>query len=346
MSLRAQALVEFGLPPMPQQIDALPAPPGTEACRVQAPAGRFLLLCSEAALASAFEATLFDLLAESRFPAPRPKRARGGSFIARLPRDGGGTAAAACYAWPAGETLEPAAATVPQLLEVGRLLARLHQLGEAHPAAVADSSDGASLLAKLPAGPDRDGLAPVLQAGPLPQPAGAVHGGLRPARALFIGDRCSAVLPSGLSCSAPLVLDLAEAALGWMLGADRPSAALRDRFASSYFRCFLYDRAGNSTWLLATHGGNPYLNYGNGANLSAGCQLGVDARVHRSGHRFWFISEPCVCLWCCHFDYDGGNYRALLFCCSPRLALVVASVFSAYGIVPLYRSGFFGFYAW
>ncbi len=227
MSLRAQALVEFGLQPEPQRIDALPAPPGTEACRVQTPAGRFLLLWSEAALAAAFEVTLFDLLAESRYPAPRPKRARGGSFIARLPKDGGGAAAAACYAWPAGENLEPAAAKVPQLLEVGRLLARLHQLGEAHPASVADSSDGASLLARLPAGPDRDGLAPVLQSGPLPQPAGAVHGGLRPERALFIGDRCSAVLPSGLSCSAPLVLDLAEAALGWMLGADRPVAALR-----------------------------------------------------------------------------------------------------------------------
>jgi Ser/Thr protein kinase RdoA (MazF antagonist) len=42
-----------------------------------------------------------------------------------------------------------------------------------------------------------------------------------------VGDRCSAVLPSGLACSAPLVLDLAEAALGWMLAAPRPSAALR-----------------------------------------------------------------------------------------------------------------------
>ena len=233
MSLRAQALLEFDLPAPPLRIDELPAPPGSEACRVHVPAGRFLLLCSEAALAAAFEATLFDLLSESRYPAPRPRRARGGSLIARLPKPGGGAAAAACYAWLAGEALDPAAATGPQLLEAGRLLARLHLLGEAHPASVADSADGRTLLARLPAGPERDALAPVLEAGLVPLPAGAVHGGLRPARALFIGDRCSAVLPSGLACSAPLVLDLAEAALGWMLGADRPAAALR-ALASGY----------------------------------------------------------------------------------------------------------------
>jgi hypothetical protein len=48
--------------------------PGADVVRVHAPAGRFLLLCSEGALAMAFEAPLFDLLAESRYPAPRPRR--------------------------------------------------------------------------------------------------------------------------------------------------------------------------------------------------------------------------------------------------------------------------------
>ena len=43
----------------------------------------------------------------------------------------------------------------------------------------------------------------------------------------LIGDRCSAVLPSGLSGSGALVVDLAETAVGWMAGANRPSAALR-----------------------------------------------------------------------------------------------------------------------
>jgi Ser/Thr protein kinase RdoA (MazF antagonist) len=225
MSLRAQALLEFDLPAAPQRIDEMPSrSAGLEWCRVHAPAGRFLLLCcTEGALALAFEATLFDLLAESRYPAPRPRRAKGGSLIARL----GGTAAAACYAWPSGEELAPAAATVPQLLEVGRLLARLHLLGEVHPASVADSGDGGALLAKLAPGADRDGLAPVLEAELPALPSGAVHGGIRPAQALFVGDRCSAVLPSGLACSAALVLDLAESALGWMLGAARPVAALR-----------------------------------------------------------------------------------------------------------------------
>src|SRR5438132_12018610 len=130
MSLRAQALGEFDLPAAPQRIDEIPSiAAGSEACRVHAPAGRFLLICSEGALALAFEATLFDLLAESRYPAPRPRRAKGGSLIAQLKRPGG-AAAAAGYSWPPGEEVAAASATVPQLLEIGRLLARLPQLGD------------------------------------------------------------------------------------------------------------------------------------------------------------------------------------------------------------------------
>ncbi len=155
-------------------------------------------------------------------------------MIARLEGPGGAAAAAECYPWPPGEELAPAAAKVQQLLEVGRLLARLHQLGETHPASVADPRDAADLLGRVPPGaPERATLAPVLEAGLPPLPSGAVHGGLRPSRALFIGDRCSAVLPSGVACSAALILDLAETAVGWLLGAKRPAAALR-ALASGY----------------------------------------------------------------------------------------------------------------
>lgn len=229
MSLRAQALLEFGLPAAPQRVDDLPSPALTaEACRVHAPAGRFFLLCSESALAVAFEATLFDLLVEARFPAPRPLRTGRGSMIARLTCPSGATAAAACYPWPPGEELSVPAATVPQLLEVGRLLARLHQLGETHPAAVADPCDPRALLARIPrSSPARAELAPVLEAGLTPLPSGAVHGGLQPSRAMFVGERSSAVLPSGIACFGPLVLDVAETALGWMTPAKWPMAALR-----------------------------------------------------------------------------------------------------------------------
>jgi Ser/Thr protein kinase RdoA (MazF antagonist) len=224
MSLRGQALQEFDLPAAPQRIDELlPTAPRLEGCRVHAPAGRFLLFCGASALSLAFEATLFDLLAEARYPAPRPRRARGGSFIAVL----GGQRGASCYPWPPGEVLETKDATVPQVMEVGRLLARLHQLGETHPAAVSDPCDAAALLAGAEASPERDALAPIAAAGLPPLPSGASHGGLTPARALFMGDRCSAVLPSGTSGSGSLVLDLAETAVGWMAEANRPSAALR-----------------------------------------------------------------------------------------------------------------------
>jgi Ser/Thr protein kinase RdoA (MazF antagonist) len=224
MSLRGQALQEFDLPVAPQRIDELPpAGPDLEVSRVHAPAGRFLLFCGAGALSLAFEATLFDLLAEARYPAPRPRRARGGSFIAVL----GGQRAASCYPWPPGEELLPRDATVPQAMEVGRLLARLHQLGETHPAAVADPCDAAALLAGSPAGPDREVLEAAIGEALPELPSGASHGGLTPGRALFMGDRCSAVLPSGTSGSGALVLDLAETAVGWMATAQRPSAALR-----------------------------------------------------------------------------------------------------------------------
>src|SRR3989442_8731249 len=154
MSLRGQALQEFDLPAAPQRIDELPSSaPETDALRVHAPAGRFLLLCGAPALSLAFEATLFDLLAESRYPAPRPRRARGGSLIALL----GGQRAASCYAWPPGQELAPAQATVPQLMDLGRLLARLHQLGETHPASVADPCDALSLLGRAPYAAVREG---------------------------------------------------------------------------------------------------------------------------------------------------------------------------------------------
>ena len=224
MSLRAQALQEFELPAAPQRIEELPpVAPEAEACKVYAPVGRFLLVCSNGALSLAFEATLFDLLAESRFPAPRPRRTRGGSFIAVH----AGRCAASCYSLPAGQELRAASANTPQLMELGRLLARLHQLGETHPASVSNPCDVTALLDQMATGPERDRLAPLARAGVPRLPVGAVHGGLRPERALFIGERCSAVLPSGLACSGPLLLDVAEAAVPWMVGAERPVAALR-----------------------------------------------------------------------------------------------------------------------
>ena len=110
MSLRGQALQEFDLPAAPQRVDELVrTAPDADAMRVQAPAGRFLLLCGSAALSLAFEATLFDLLSEARYPAPRPRRARGGSLIAVL----GPQLAASCYPWPAGELITAADASVP-----------------------------------------------------------------------------------------------------------------------------------------------------------------------------------------------------------------------------------------
>lgn len=219
------ALPAFDLPAAPKRVDELlsAAPGVVEVVRAEVPAGRFLVICSAAPLALAFEATLFDLLAENRYPAPRPRRARSGSLIARLPSDG---VAAACYAWPVGEELSPAKATPSQLLEAGRLLARLHQLGEAHPAKVADGTDAKSLLCHCEAGSQRDALAEVLSVPLEPLPSGAVHGGMVPGRALFIGDRCSAVLPSGVACFGPLAIDLGDAAVGFLCE-ERPLLSLR-----------------------------------------------------------------------------------------------------------------------
>jgi homoserine kinase type II len=226
MSQWSQALPEFEMFGMPQSLDELPSPaPGlVEVFCAQLAGAKFLLLCSNAALPLAFEATLFDLLAEARYPAPRPRRARGGSLIAKLSTLG---SAAACYAWPAGEEVAPAKASAPQLLELGRLLARLHDLAETHPAKVSDCADAAILLSRVQPGTERERLAAAL-ATPLPRlPSGAVHGGLKPGCALFLGQRCSAVLPSGLAYFGPLLLDLAETAAAFLAGAPQPAAVLR-----------------------------------------------------------------------------------------------------------------------
>src|SRR5262249_6608443 len=107
------------------------------------------------------------------------------------------------------------------------LLARLHQLGEAHPASIADPADGPALLGRIGSSDASDALAPLLRNKLDGLPTGATHGGLSPGRALFLGNRCSAVLPSGAAASAPLVLDLAEAAVGWALPLAAPEPALR-----------------------------------------------------------------------------------------------------------------------
>lgn len=225
-SLRAHALLEFGLPAAPERIEELVAPVRTaSACRVHTPEGRFLLLCAATPLALAFEATLFDLLVEARFPVPGPRRARAGGLIAVLGLDGV-PAAASCYAWPPGETLDPRAARIPQLLEIGRLLGRLHRLGEAHPASVPEPipcSKLAALLGQADA-PLRDAL---LQFELAALPAGASHGHLGPGQALYLGDRCSGILPSGTAHSGPLILDLARAAEAWSFGSPQPIAAIR-----------------------------------------------------------------------------------------------------------------------
>src|SRR4051812_9490380 len=197
MSLRAQALQEFELPAAPQHIEEVPSiAPEASAWKVRTPAGRFLLVCGNRALALAFEATLFDLLAESRYPAPRPRRARSGAFIAKVEGQAK-HAGAACYPVGAGEELDPSRATTPQFLEVGRLLARLHQLGETHPASVPAPLACAELAGRLPAGAQAERLGPALRTDFCSLPSGATHGRLGPEQALYIGDRCSTVLPSG-----------------------------------------------------------------------------------------------------------------------------------------------------
>ena len=224
---RAQALLEFELPAAPQRVEELCGGLlGLSVCRIYAPAGRFLLICAEGALAVAFEATLFDLLAESRFPAPRPRRARGGALIAKLdvPR---GHAAAACYPLSSGESIDATRATTPQLLDIGRLLARLHQIGEAHPASVVAPLCGADLADRLPSCPESEQLVPALRVDLTALPLGAAHGRLGPEQALYIGDRCSAVLPSGEAHSGPLALDVARTACSWAMKAVEPLPAIR-----------------------------------------------------------------------------------------------------------------------
>jgi homoserine kinase type II len=214
-----EALPQFDLPAAQQEVEELPSPaPGVvDAVCVSGPRGRFVVFASSAQLVLAYEATLFDLLAESRYPVARPKRSRGDSFLARLPKG-----VASCYPRPPGEPLRSPSA--PQLLEIGRLLARLHQLGETHPAKVSGCAD--VLVSQLPQGPLRERLSAALKEPATALPSGATHGGLGPTRALFMGDRCSAVLPSGAACFGAFLLDVADAAVQFLAGAPQPLAVI------------------------------------------------------------------------------------------------------------------------
>ena len=148
-----------------------------------------------------------------------------------MPRDGT-TAAGSCYPWLPGEALDPAAAGTPQLLEVGRLLGRLHRLGEAHPASVPEPTPCAKIAAELRDG-DAQLRSALLELDYAALPSGTAHGHLGPEQALFLGDRCSAVLPSGAAHTGPLVLDLARAIAAWSLRSREPLAAIR-AVASGY----------------------------------------------------------------------------------------------------------------
>ena len=110
---------------------------------------------------------------------------------------------------------------------MGRLLARLHQLGEAHPASVPAPLSCVELAGRLPLGAQAEVLGPALRTDFCSLPAGASHGRLGPQQALYIGDRCSAVLPSGEAHSGPLVLDVARAACAWAMAAAEQLPALR-----------------------------------------------------------------------------------------------------------------------
>lgn len=217
-----EALPEFELPAAQHTVEDLPSPaPGVVgAVCLSGPSGRFLLFSSKAPLVTAYEATLFDLLAEARYPAPRPKRSRGDSLLARV----SGGAVVSCYPRPPGEPLQ--GASLPQLFEVGRLLARLHQLGETHPAKVSGCTDALALLANVPQGPLREFLAETLNEPLAPLPSGALHGGFGPSRALFMGERCSAVLPSGAACFGAFLLDVADSAVQFLAGAPQPLAII------------------------------------------------------------------------------------------------------------------------
>src|SRR2546429_557811 len=74
---------------------------------------------------------------------------------------------------------------------------------------------GADLADRLSASPESEELVPALREDLTSLPLGAAHGCLGPEQALYIGDRCSAVLPSGEAHSGPLALDLARAAGAW-----------------------------------------------------------------------------------------------------------------------------------
>ena len=164
-----------------------------------------------------FETALLGHLERERFPAVRLlRRVDGAPYGVVRERF------ACVFTWAAGYHLAPKAVTREQALELGRVLGRLHAVGESFPRALPNRYAPAQigewireLVGSTPADPELAAALPRLEEEAallesLPTATeGVIHADLFPDNVKWVGDRVSSVLDFEMACRAPYVLDLA-----------------------------------------------------------------------------------------------------------------------------------------
>lgn len=188
--------------------------------------GRYVLRLSEGRREAEvrFETDLVRHLDASRYPAvrlvPRPDGAPWGLVRGKF---------ACVFRWGAGEHLVPRETTPAQAMDSGRLLARLHVLGESFPGQLENrygvgpiralvATVGAKATAPArPSDPELRAALPLLEREALALDRlpsaneGVIHADWFPDNLLFLGDRVATVLDFEMACRGPCVLDLATA---------------------------------------------------------------------------------------------------------------------------------------
>jgi homoserine kinase type II len=197
-------------------------------------AGRFVLRLTEgrADAEVQFEEALLEFLAAAAYPVARPVAGPPGARVRGRP--------ATLFHWVAGEEIRRDEVRPEHLLEIGRLLGRLHLVSEGFPRSQENRYSPEVILGwaqDLEQGGEGDdevrAAAPLLRreaeraAALAPLPQGVVHADLFRDNVKWLGARVSAVLDWEMACTDAFVLDVAIALHAWCFGERFEPALVR-----------------------------------------------------------------------------------------------------------------------
>ena len=214
----------FGLGPV---LEAAPVPGGPDVLlRLHTAEGRFLArrATSRTEEDVAFEVALLEHLAGAHLPVPAPRRTREGRALWPSP-----AGLVTVLPWMAGEVRTRGSVGPEGLARLGRELGRVHVAAQSFPARrercpaleqVERELDGAAAHGDSPSTREaaREARALLVRARASLQglePAGVVHGDLRPAQVRWVGEQPSALYGFEEACHEPYGAELGAALDAW-----------------------------------------------------------------------------------------------------------------------------------